>query len=91
MLFLRSTSNQSDNLTNLVDVIATVMMLVHNPSLIDDYSSSEITNAFQRDHVVFVNRIVIDSSRDAVKAAARDIISVIIFAVLDDGMFNQFF
>ena len=91
VLFLRSTSNRVDHLANLVDVIATVMMLVHTPSLINPQSSSEIINAVQSDLVVLVNQIVVYSSPHVVKAAAPEIVSVIILAVIDDGIFNQFF
>ena len=91
VLFLRSTSNRVDHLENLVDGIATVMMLVHNPSLINAQSSSEIINAVRSDLVILLNHIVPYSSLDAVKAAAREIVSVIILAVIDDGIFNQFF
>ena len=88
VLFLRSTSNQVHHLANLDDVIATVMMLVHTPSLINPQSSSEIINAVQSDLVVLVNQIVVYSFPDAVKAAAREIVSVIILAAIDDGIFN---
>ena len=63
VLFLRSTSNRVDHLANLLDAIATVMMLVHTPSLINPQSSSEIINAVQCDLVVLVNQIVVYSSR----------------------------
>ena len=86
VLFLRSTSNRVDHLANLVDVIATVMMLVHSPCLINGWSSSEIINAVRSDLVVLVNQIVVYSSPDAIKAAAREIVSVIILAVIDDGI-----
>ena len=91
VLFLRSTSTEGENLANSVDVIATVMMLVLDPGLIYAHSSSKNINAVQRDLVVLVNQIVIYSSPDAVKALVREIISVIILAVIDDGMFNQLF
>ena len=91
VLFLRSTSNQVDHLANLVDFIVTVMMLVHTPSLINTQPSSEVINAVQSDLVILVNQIVVYSSPDAVKAAAREVVSVIILAVMDDGIFNQFF
>ena len=91
VLFLRSTSNRVDHLSNLVDVIAAVMMLVHSLSLINAQSSSDIINAVQSDLVVLVNRILVYSSPDAVKAAAREVVSVIILAVIDDLVFNQFF
>ena len=86
VLFLRSTSNRVDHLANLVDVIATVMMLVHTPSLINAQSSSEIINAVQSDLVVLVNQIVVYSSPNAVKAAAREVVSVSTLAVIDDGV-----
>ena len=89
-LFLRSTSNQSDNLTSLVNFIATVKMLVHEPSLINAHLSSEMTNVVQRDLVVLVNQIVVYSSREAVKAGEREIRSVIILVVINDGIINQF-
>ena len=75
----------------MVDVIATVMMLVHEPSLINAQSSSEIINAVQRDLVVLVNKTVFYSSSDAVKAAAHELVSAIILAVVYDGIFYQFF
>ena len=90
-LFLRSTSNRVDHLANLVDAIATVMMVVHTPSLINAQSSSEIINAVQSDLVVLVNQIAVYSSSNAVKAATREVVSVIILAVIDDGIFSQFF
>ena len=91
VLFVRSTSNRVDHLAKLVDFIATVVMLVLAPSLIDSQSSSENINAVQRDLVVLVNQIVVHSSPDAVKAAAREVVSVIIRTVIDDAIFNQFF
>ena len=91
VFFLRSTSNRVDHLANLVDVIATVMMLVHEPSPINAQSSSEIINSVQRDLVVLVNKTVFYCSSDAVKATAHKVVSVIILAVVDDGIFNQFF
>ena len=91
VLLLGSTSNRVDHLTNLVDVIVTVMMLVHTPSLINTQSSSEIINAVQSDLVILVNQIVVCSYLDAVKAATREVVSVIILAVIDYGIFNQFF
>ena len=91
VLFLRSTSNRVDHLDNLVDVLVAVMMRVHTPSLIDAQSSSEIIDAVQSDLVVLVNQIVVYSSPDAVKAAAREVVSLITLAVIDDGIFNQFF
>ena len=75
----------------LVEFIVTVMMLVNEPSLIDAHSSSEIINAVQRDIVALVNKVVICSSRGAFKAAAREITSIIILALIDGGMFNPFF
>ena len=90
VLFLRSISNQRENLAKLVDVIATVMMPVYAPSLNSAQSSSKIINAVQRDLIVLVNQIVIYSTPDAVKAAEREIVSVIILAVIDDRIFNQF-
>ena len=91
VLFHRSNSNRVEYLANLVDLIATVMMLVRTPSLINAQSSSEIINAVQSDLVVLVNQIVVYSSPNAVKAAAREVVSVIILAVIDDGIFNLFF
>lgn len=38
-----------------------------------------------------VNQITVYSYRDAVKAVARKIVSVIVLAVIDDRMFNQYF
>ena len=43
----------------MVDVTATVIMLVHSNSLIHARSSSEIINALQIDPVVLVNQIVV--------------------------------
>ena len=91
VLFLRSPSTEGDNQANLVNVIVTVMMLVHEPSLINAHSSSEIINAVQRDIVVLLNKIVVCTSCGAFKAAAREITSIIILALIDDGMFNLFF
>ena len=91
VLFLISPSNRGDNLANLIDVIATFMMLVHLCSLINVHSSSEILNAVQRDIGVLVNQIIVYSSTDAIKSAASEIVSVGIHAVIDDGIFNQFF
>ena len=91
VLFLWSTLNEGNELTSLVDVIATAMMLVHKPSLINVDLSSQIINAVQGDLVILVNQIVLYSYRDAVKAATREVISVIVFAVIDGQMFNQFF
>ena len=67
------------------------MMLVHAPSLIEDRPSSEVINAVQRDTVILVNQIVVYSSPDAVDAGAREFVSLIILAVIDDRIFNQFF
>ena len=91
VLFLISASNRVYHLANLVDVITTVMMLVHAPSLINAQSSSDVINAVQSDLVVLVSHILVHSSPDAVKAAAREIVSVTILAVIDSGIFNQFF
>ena len=91
VLFFTSNSNRVDHLANLIDVIATVMMLVHPPSLINAQSPSEIVNAVQRDLVVLVNQIVVHDSPDEVKAASREVVSLIILAVIDDGIFDQFF
>ena len=91
VLFLRSTSNRVDHLGNLVDVIATVIILVRAPSLINAQSSSEIINAFQSHLVVLVNQIVVYCSPDPVKAAACEILSAIILALIDEGIINQFF
>ena len=91
VLFLWSTLNEGNELTSLVDVIATAMMLVHKPSLINVDLSSQIINAVQGDLVILVNQIVLYSYRDAVKAATREVISVIVLAVIDGQMFNQFF
>ena len=49
VLFLGPTSNRVDHLANLVDVIATVMTLVHAPSMTNSQSSSEVINAVQSD------------------------------------------
>ena len=89
--FLRFTSSPGDNLSNLVDIIVTVITLVRNPSLINAPSSSEIINAVQREIVVLVNQVFVYSSVDDVKAGARELISVIILTVIDDRVFNQFF
>ena len=89
MLFLRTTSNQGDNLVNLVDVITTVIILVHEPSVINVHPSSEIISAVQRDLVVLVNQIVVYRSYNAVKAAGGEIVSVIILAVIDGGMLDN--
>ena len=62
VLFLRSISNRGDNLGNLVDFIATVIMLVNAHSLIYARSSSEIIDAVQKDLVVLVNQIDVYSS-----------------------------
>ena len=67
------------------------MMLVHAPSLINAQSSSAIINAVQRYLVVLENQIFVYSSLDAVKAAAREVVSVIMLVVIDDGIFNQSF
>ena len=67
------------------------MMLVHTPSLINAQSSSEITNAVRSDIVILVNHIVFYTSPNAVKAAAPEVVSVIILAVIDNGIFTQFF
>ena len=67
------------------------MMLVHTPSLINAQSSFEMINAVQSDLVVLVSQIIVCSSSDAFKAAARKVVSVIILAVIDEGIFNQFF
>ena len=83
-LFLRSTSNQGESIANLVNVFATAMMLVHESSLTNAHPSSKIINAFQINIVVLVNQIVVHNSSDAVKAAAREIVLVIILAVMDD-------
>ena len=91
VLFLRSTSNRVDHLDSLVDVIVTTMMLVHTPSLLNAQSYSEIINAVHRDLAVLVNQIVAYTSPDAVKASAREVVSLITLAVIDDGIFNQFF
>ena len=88
VLFLRSTSNRADHLANFVDVIASIMMLVQTPSLINAHSSSEIINAVQRNLVVLANQIIVYSSPDAVKAAPREVVSIIVLAVIDDGIFN---
>ena len=66
-------------------------MLVHEPHLINVDSPSQIINAVQGDLVVLVNQIVVFSSGDAVKDAACEIEPVIILAVIDDRIFNQFF
>ena len=65
--------------------------LYMTPNLINVDSPSLIINAVQGDLVVILNHIVVCISRDPVKAAAHGIVWVIILAVIDDGIFNQFF
>ena len=91
VLLLRSTSNRGHHLANLVDVIATVTILVQTPSLINPQSPFVVINNVQIDIAVVLNQIIFYSSPDAVKSAAREIASVIILPVIDDGIFTQFF
>ena len=70
-------------MTNLFDVMVTVTMLVHEPSLMRTHSPSEILQAIQRDLAVLVNQIVVYSSPDVVKAAAHETIYAITLAVID--------
>ena len=90
VLFLRSISSQGKNLKSLVDLVVTVMILVQEPSLMATHSSSEVLNAIQRVRVVLPNQIVVYSSPDVLKTTAREIVSVIILALINEGALDQF-
>ena len=89
--FLRSISNQRDNLANLVNFIMNFMTLVHEPNLINVHSFSEIINTVRKESCRFCESGHRHSSPGAIKAAAYEILSVTILAVIEDGIFNRLF
>ena len=91
LLFLMYISNQGANLTNFLDVIVSVKILVHETSMMQTRSSSEFINADQRYFLFLMNQIVVYSSKDAVKAEAREIMTVINFAEIDGKIVKQSF
>ena len=91
ILRIRSLAGQRGGLTGLVDVIATFMLLVHEPDGIDIRSSSGVVSVVRDDILTLVNQIIVYSSPETVAAAARETMAVIILAVIDDDVLAQLF